>query len=66
MTRPPTPDAPLRTAITVAPGGIVREIAATWGTWSYTVTYSGLGSTAAPAAPKDAVSLLKMRGLINK
>ena len=58
--------APLRTAITVGPGGIVREIAATWGTWRYTVTYRGLGSTAAPAVPKDAVSLLKMRGLSNK
>ena len=47
-------DAPLRTAITVGPDGIVREIAATWRTWSYTVTYTGLGSTSAPTAPKDA------------
>jgi hypothetical protein len=54
-------DAPLRTAVTVGPGGIVREIAATWGTWSYTVTYGGLGSTPAPTAPEHAVSLQKLR-----
>ena len=58
--------APLRSAITVGPGGIVREIAATWGTRSYTVTYRGLGSTPAPGAPKDAVSLLKMRRMSDK
>jgi hypothetical protein len=38
--------------------GIVREISVTWGTsasaWTYTVTYSGLGETAAPVAPTNA------------
>jgi hypothetical protein len=50
------PAAPLRAAVTVGPDGIVREIAVTWGTsasaWSYTVTYSRLGATPAPVAPK--------------
>jgi hypothetical protein len=52
------PDAPLEAAITVGADGIVREISVTWGTsasaWTYTVTYSGLGETAAPVAPTNA------------
>jgi hypothetical protein len=52
------PDAPLDAAITVDAGGVVREIAVTWGTsasaWTYTVTYSGLGATRAPVAPTGA------------
>jgi hypothetical protein len=52
------PDAPLHAAITVGAGGIVREVAVTWGTgasaWTYTVTYSGLGETPAPVAPAGA------------
>ena len=59
------PAAPLDTAVTVSPEGVVRQIAVTWGTdasaWTYTVTYSGLGATPAPAAPANAKSLLKER-----
>jgi hypothetical protein len=55
------PDALLDTAVTVDPSGVVREIAVTWGTWRYTVTYGGLGATPAPAAPADARSLLRER-----
>jgi hypothetical protein len=47
----------LDTSITVAPDGIVREFLVTWGTWRYTVSYSGLGSTPAPQAPADAHDL---------
>ncbi len=42
--------------------GVVREIAVSWGTWRYTVAYSGLGSTPAPVAPADARGL-EARGL---
>jgi hypothetical protein len=49
--------APLDAAVTVGADGIVRRIALTWGTsastWTYTVTYSNLGATAAPAAPEN-------------
>jgi hypothetical protein len=59
------PAAPLDTAITVGPEGVVRQLAVTWGTnasaWTYTVTYSGLGATPAPVAPANAKSLLKER-----
>jgi hypothetical protein len=55
------PAAPLDTAVTVGPDDVVRQIAVTWGTWSYTVTYRGLGKTAAPAAPANARSLLEER-----
>jgi hypothetical protein len=52
------PAAPLAASVTVGADGIVREIAVTWGTsrsaWTYTVTYSKLGATPAPAAPKNA------------
>jgi hypothetical protein len=51
------PAAPLDAVITVGADGIVREIAVTWGTsasaWTYTVTYSRLGATSAPAAPAN-------------
>jgi len=44
--------------VTVAADGIVREITVSWGTsvsaWTYTVTYSSLGATAAPVAPANA------------
>jgi hypothetical protein len=55
------PDALLDTAVTVGTGGVVRQIAVTWGSWSYTVTYRGLGTTPAPVAPENARSLLKER-----
>jgi hypothetical protein len=52
------PAAPLDAVVTVGADGIVREIAVTWGdsasAWTYTVTYSKLGETSAPVAPKNA------------
>jgi hypothetical protein len=57
------PAALLDTAITVGADGLIRELAVTWGAWTYTVSYSDLGTTAAIDAPKNAKSLLKMRGL---
>jgi hypothetical protein len=59
-----SPDAPLDAAVTVGAEGIVRQIAVTWGggsAWRYVVTYSDLGATAAPDAPKNARSLLEER-----
>ncbi len=55
------PQALLDTAVTVGPEGVVREIAVTWGTWRYTVTYDNLGATPAPEAPANARSLLRER-----
>jgi hypothetical protein len=55
---------PLRTAVTVGRDGVVRELAVTWGTgasvWRYTVTYSGLGSTAGSVAPPNARPLREL------
>jgi hypothetical protein len=52
------PAAPLDVAVTVGPDGVVREIAVTWGSsasaWTYTVTYSNLGTTSALVAPANA------------
>jgi hypothetical protein len=48
------PNALLDTSVTVGPDGIVREIAVRWGTWTYTVTYGGLGSTKPIAVPANA------------
>jgi hypothetical protein len=57
------PGAPLQAAVTVA-GGVVREIAVTWGSgaseWTYRVTYSGLGATPAPTAPANARPLRRV------
>jgi hypothetical protein len=51
------PAAPLDAVVTISADGIVREIVVTWGTsasaWTYTVTYSKLGETSAPVAPKN-------------
>jgi hypothetical protein len=59
------PDAGLDAAVTVGADGIVRQIVVTWGgrgtTWRYAVTYSGLGATASPDAPRNARSLLEER-----
>lgn len=46
--------APLDVAVTVGPDDVLRTITVSWGTWRYTVAYSGLGSTPAPRAPKNA------------
>jgi len=51
----------LETAVTVRPDGITRQIAVSWGTWTYTVAYIGLGATAAPVAPAHARSVLGER-----
>jgi hypothetical protein len=61
------PAAPLHVTMTVSADGIVREITVTWGTsasaWTYTVTYSGLDATPAPAAPANAQPLRdRLRG----
>ena len=55
------PGAPLAAAVTVGAGGVVREIALSWGTWTYTVAYGRLGATPALAAPANARSLLRDR-----
>jgi hypothetical protein len=55
------PDALLDAAVTVGADGIVREIRMTWGTWMYSVAYSGLGTTPAPVAPENARDLLRER-----
>jgi hypothetical protein len=47
--------------VTVAADGIVHGVEVTWGTWSYKVTYSGLGMTPALVAPANAKSLLEER-----
>jgi hypothetical protein len=57
------PASPLATALTVGSGGVIRKIAVTWGTWTYTVGYSGLGSTQALIAPANAKSLRELRRL---
>ena len=46
------PAALLDVSVSVGEDGVVREIAVSWDpAWRYTVTYSALGSTAAPEAP---------------
>ena len=39
--------------LSVGVNGAVREITVSWGSWRYTVTYSNLGTTAAPTAPAN-------------
>lgn len=51
------PTAPIQVAVTVDAGGVVRELAVSWGTWRYTVGYSSLGTTPAPVAPANARGL---------
>ena len=55
------PTALLAAALTLGADGVVREIALSWGRWTYTVTYSRLGATAPPAAPENARDLVKER-----
>jgi hypothetical protein len=53
----------LDTAVTVGADGVIREFAVTWGTWTYTVTYSDLGSTPRIVAPANAKTLRELRHL---
>lgn len=55
------PASPLDTTITVGADDVIRQIAVTWGTWTYTVTYSDLGSTPMLVAPANAKSLRDLR-----
>jgi hypothetical protein len=55
------PGSPLETSVTVGADGIVRGIAVTWSTWSYTVAYEKLGSSPAIVAPENAPSLEQLR-----
>jgi hypothetical protein len=57
------PAALLQAEITLDPDGIVRELAVSWGTWRYTVAYSGLGATPAPRVPANARDLKAERRL---
>lgn len=57
------PASRLDTAVTVSPEGIIREIAVTWDTWTYTVTYGDLGSTPPLVAPTNAKKLRELRQL---
>ena len=48
--------------MSVGVDGVLREIAVSWDpAWTYTVTYSELGTTAAPVAPPNARDLLQER-----
>ena len=58
-----SPAALLDASVTVGAEGVVREILIRWGTWTYEVTYTKLGSTAAPRAPANAVPLREWRKL---
>ena len=53
----------LDTAVTVGADGVIREFAASWGTWTYTVAYSDLGATPRIVAPANAKSLRQERHL---
>jgi hypothetical protein len=57
------PNAQLDVAVTVGENDVVHEIAVAWGVWTYTVTYDGLGATAAPQAPENARPLSELRQL---
>lgn len=52
------PAAPLHVAITVGADGLISQLAVEWGSawsvWTYTVTYTDLGSTEPIAAPENA------------
>ena len=56
------PAAAVDVALTVGADGVVRELAVTWPGWTYAVSYSGLGSTAAPEAPENARPLRRAVG----
>jgi hypothetical protein len=48
------PDAPVDAQVIVGADEIIRQITVTWGTWTYVVRYSRLGTTAALTAPENA------------
>ena len=51
----------LDTTVTVAPDGVVRELAVSWGTWTYAVAYSKLGAGQPVRAPANAVPMSEWR-----
>ncbi|HJR94536.1 MAG TPA: hypothetical protein VJ807_03820 [Gaiellaceae bacterium] len=56
------PTSRLDVTVSVGVDGVLREIAVSWDpAWTYTVTYSDLGTTAALVAPPNARDLLKER-----
>jgi hypothetical protein len=59
------PASPLDLAVTVGADGLIRSIVVSWGagasTWRYSVTYAGLGTTAAPVAPENAQPMSRLR-----
>jgi hypothetical protein len=60
------PNAPVEVSITVRADQTIEEIHATWGgasSWSYTLSFTDLGSTPAPAAPQNASRLCAERGI---
>jgi hypothetical protein len=57
------PGSLLDTAVTVGADGVIRKLAVTWGTWTYTVIYRDLGSTPQIVAPANAKSLRELRHL---
>ena len=58
------PDARLEVAVTVGEDDIIHKIVVAWGgdsAWTYTVTYGGLNTKAAPKAPANARPLNGLR-----
>jgi hypothetical protein len=56
------PAAPLGVRVVVSADGVIQNFTVSWGSWVYAVTYSELGSTAAPVAPANARPLLRDKG----
>ena len=52
---------PASLLVTVGSDDVIREIAVTWGTWTYTVTYADLGSSPPIVAPANVASLHELR-----
>jgi hypothetical protein len=60
------PAAPVEMRITVGADDAIQEIHATWGgasSWSYRLSFSGLGSTPAPTVPDNVESVCVLRGI---
>src|SRR5262249_36378582 len=63
------PAVPLQVHLTVGPDHVIRSIASTWGgasAWTYTVTFSQLGTTPPVLAPAGARSILDGRKASNR